>query len=273
MLRPKPEVGVVPVPLIVALVGSAAGLLFASVSTYDFVAHLDRQVHGLHCSLLPGLGTPDATGTSGCHVTLMSPYSSVLRESIWGGIPISARHGGVRVLAVLGRPAVAHGQDARRRATGFYALATAVPGSRFAGDGHHLAECARCRVQGVPRDLPLEHPVRGGRRAHVAARQRPASQGVSMPGEEAQRMSFGALGIAFLVGCLFVTVSVVAYAAGTPDFEKYAGTAASSPSSPTLARPRAPRWSGQRPASARSARSAMSCLSCLRAAFLGTLHP
>jgi branched-chain amino acid transport system permease protein len=31
---------------------------------------------------------PDASGTSGCHVTLMSPYSSVLRSLFWGGLPL-----------------------------------------------------------------------------------------------------------------------------------------------------------------------------------------
>jgi uncharacterized membrane protein len=83
----------------VLFVGAAAGLLFSAVSTYDFAQHLDRQVHGLHCSFVPGLGTPDATGTSGCHVTLMSPYSSVFRTLFWGGLPISLP--GISVFAFL----------------------------------------------------------------------------------------------------------------------------------------------------------------------------
>ena len=86
-------------PLIVLTVGAAIGLLFASVSTYDFAQHLDRQVHGLHCSIIPGLGAPDASGTSGCHVTLMSPYSSVLRSLFWGGLPVSLP--GISVFAYL----------------------------------------------------------------------------------------------------------------------------------------------------------------------------
>lgn len=68
---------------------AVAGLLFSGTSTYDFAQYLDRQVHGLHCSFLPGLGSVDVTGASGCHVTLMSPYSSVMRQALWGGIPIS----------------------------------------------------------------------------------------------------------------------------------------------------------------------------------------
>jgi uncharacterized membrane protein len=65
------------------------GVVFAGVSTSDFVAHLDRQVHAITCSIVPGLGPSDASGTSGCHAVLMSPYSSVFRSLTWGGIPIA----------------------------------------------------------------------------------------------------------------------------------------------------------------------------------------
>jgi uncharacterized membrane protein len=216
---------VVPVPLIVALVGSALGLLFAGVSTYDFTAHLDRQVHGLHCSLIPGMGTPDATGTSGCHVTLMSPYSSVLRESIWGGIPISLP--AMAVFAFLlfwGALLALTGRTRDVRATGFYALATGVPGltSLVMALISITALDALCKVcLGIYLSSIL--CVVGAVLTWLRAR-RLEQQGVSMPGEEAQRMSLGGLGIAFLVGCLFVTVSVVAYAASTPDFAKFAGS-------------------------------------------------
>jgi len=70
-------------------VAAIAGLVFTGTSTFDFAQYLDRQVHGLHCSFLPGLGSVDLTGASGCHVTLMSPYSSIFRKALWGGIPIS----------------------------------------------------------------------------------------------------------------------------------------------------------------------------------------
>jgi uncharacterized membrane protein/protein-disulfide isomerase len=215
---------VLPVPLIVALVGSAAGLLFAAVSTYDFVAHLDRQVHGLHCSLLPGIGTPDASGTSGCHVTLMSPYSSVLRDSIWGGIPISLP--AMAVFAFLlfwGSMLWLTGRSRDLRATGFYALASGVPGfTSLVMAIISLRELdALCKVcLGIYLSSAL--CVAGAVGSWLSARKAEA-HGVSMPGE-GQRMSLGALGVAFLVGCTFVTVSVVAYAAGTPDFSKYAGT-------------------------------------------------
>lgn len=72
--------------LVAFLLFAVVGFVFCAVSTYDFVQHLDRQTHALSCSIIPGLGR-DATGTSGCHAALMSPYSSVLRAWVWGGIP------------------------------------------------------------------------------------------------------------------------------------------------------------------------------------------
>ena len=65
------------------------GMVFSGLSTHDYVSFLDRQVHAITCSYIPGLGAPDTTGTSGCHAVLMSPYSAVLRTATWGGIPIA----------------------------------------------------------------------------------------------------------------------------------------------------------------------------------------
>ncbi len=209
-----------PLLLIIALIAAAAGFTFAATSTYDFVAHLDRQVHGLHCSFLPGVGTPDATGTSGCHVTLMSPYSSVMRDSIWGGIPISLP--AMAVFAFLAFWAAMIWVTDRKhdpRATGFFALAAGVPAltSIVMGTiaireldavckvcvGIYIAStvCAVCALL-----LWLD------------ARKAP-------PAGEGQKpvMSMGSLVVAFVVGCVFVGVSVVAYASSTPSFKKYAG--------------------------------------------------
>ena len=77
--------------------GLIAGVLFAALlgfgfsaaATYDFAAHLDRQVHNLHCSFIPGMSSSSPAGAEGCQLTLMSPYSSLFRTSLWGGIPIS----------------------------------------------------------------------------------------------------------------------------------------------------------------------------------------
>ncbi|MBN2360850.1 MAG: hypothetical protein JXR83_15450 [Deltaproteobacteria bacterium] len=73
--------------LLVVAGGALLGLLFAAFSTSDFVKHLDRQIHSIHCSVVPGAGLE--IGESGCRAALMSPYSSLFRQSLWGGIPIA----------------------------------------------------------------------------------------------------------------------------------------------------------------------------------------
>lgn len=74
-------------PLLVALAGSLLGAAFSALSTSDFVQHLDRQVHAIHCSFIPGAAKEIAE--SGCRTTMMSPYSSFFRETLWGGVPVS----------------------------------------------------------------------------------------------------------------------------------------------------------------------------------------
>ncbi len=71
----------------VLLVGALTGLFFAGRSTADFVAHLDRDVHAIHCGISP---TAQAeVGESGCRTVMLSPYSSFFREDLWGGLPVS----------------------------------------------------------------------------------------------------------------------------------------------------------------------------------------
>jgi uncharacterized membrane protein len=74
-------------PLLVALAGALVGALFSALSTSDFMQHLDRQVHAIHCSFIPGAAKDIAE--SGCRTVMMSPYSSFFREQLWGGIPVS----------------------------------------------------------------------------------------------------------------------------------------------------------------------------------------
>jgi uncharacterized membrane protein/protein-disulfide isomerase len=114
--------------LILYLVASLAGFVFASFSTSDFVQHLDRQVHSIHCSFIPGITEADSSGTSGCHTTLMSPYSSVFRSSLWGGLPMSLM--GMSVFAFLvyrGLDLWLRGRERDRAATLYLMLATIVP--------------------------------------------------------------------------------------------------------------------------------------------------
>src|SRR5262245_28546083 len=76
------------VPAIVAGIASALGLTFAAFSSVDYAAHLDRRLHDVHCSLVPGL-TTGADEENPCRAAMYSAYSALFRGSYWGGIPIS----------------------------------------------------------------------------------------------------------------------------------------------------------------------------------------
>ncbi len=210
-----------PLLLTITLIAAVAGFTFAATSTYDFVAHLDRQVHGLHCSFLPGVVAPDASGTSGCHVTLMSPYSSILRASTWGGTPISLP--AMAVFAFLAFWAAALLLTDRKhdpRATGFFALAAGVPA---------LASVVMATI--AIRELDAVCKVCVG--IYIASAVCAVSalllwldarKAKAQAADEKPSLSFALLLAAFVVGCAFVGVSVVAYAASKPDFTKYAGS-------------------------------------------------
>jgi uncharacterized membrane protein len=70
-----------------AFAGSVLGLIFASLSTIDYAAHLDRRLHDLHCSLIPGLSASDSG--EACRTAMYSSYSAVFKTQYWGGLPIS----------------------------------------------------------------------------------------------------------------------------------------------------------------------------------------
>ena len=103
------------------------GVIFSAFSTYDFVAHLDRQVHAITCSIVPGIGARDTSGTSGCHSVLMSPYSSILRDMTWGGVPISLLSLGVFAFLLFRGVDMVLRPIAPKRETGFLILAGALP--------------------------------------------------------------------------------------------------------------------------------------------------
>jgi uncharacterized membrane protein len=72
----------------IAAGAAALGLIFAGYSTYDYAQQLDRQVHAVHCSFIPG--APVSTDAdNACKTALFSPYSAVFRATWWGGVPIS----------------------------------------------------------------------------------------------------------------------------------------------------------------------------------------
>ncbi|MGB3049639.1 MAG: vitamin K epoxide reductase family protein [Polyangiales bacterium] len=111
----------------VVLIAAVAGLVFSSFSTFDFAKHLDREMHGVHCSFIPGLSALDATGSSGCQVAMMSPYSSVLRQSMWGGLPISLPAMSVFAFLLFFAAHLSLSRSPDRASLRFLALATILP--------------------------------------------------------------------------------------------------------------------------------------------------
>ncbi|MBK6517175.1 MAG: hypothetical protein IPG04_24400 [Polyangiaceae bacterium] len=75
------------IPGAIGVAASVLGGAAAIISTRDYARHLDRQLHGTQCSFIPGLG--EATADNACTAALQSPYSALLKDRYWGGIPIS----------------------------------------------------------------------------------------------------------------------------------------------------------------------------------------
>jgi uncharacterized membrane protein len=202
--------------LLVQVAAAALGLLFASVSTYDFASHLDRQVHGIHCSFIPGLGAADVSGSSGCHVTLMSPYSSLFRGEIWGGLPISLPAMSVfAFLLFFGLDVLTRRRLADRGATGFLLLATLLPLGASLGMGWLSlfvldAACKLCigiysaSLLGTASAFLLWRDARRNSRPS--------------PGGGVLRHAGG-----FLLGCVFVAVPAGIWVWSLPDYEPFVG--------------------------------------------------
>ncbi|MFK7987288.1 MAG: vitamin K epoxide reductase family protein [Sandaracinaceae bacterium] len=220
----------------VTIVAAALGFAFAAVSTNDFVQHLDRQVHGLHCSFLPGVDEADVTGESGCHVTLMSPYSSFLRESVWGGVPIALL--AMAVFAFLfawGCVVLLMRRDTDPRVTGFTALSWVLPvlSSVVMGTISLSTLGAACKLcigiyaaSGVG-FLAALVSFALARRRRTSALPEPVDADASSTAPlplVVRPLGWGALAGAFGAGVLFVVVPVVAYAAAAPEFERYVGS-------------------------------------------------
>ncbi|MGD8862425.1 MAG: vitamin K epoxide reductase family protein [Myxococcales bacterium] len=222
-MRPHPA-------LILLVLAACAGFAFAGFSTYDFVAHLDRQVHGVHCSFLPGLTSGSGADSAGCQATLMSPYSSVMRESIWGGIPISLPAMSVfAFLAFWGLAVILLQRQADRHVAAFTVAATALPVGASLVMGylslHELdAVCKLCI--GIYAASALALGAALWQLSHARAISRLGGHGDGEGGDDASAvpLSYAALGLAFALGLGFVAVPVITYAAGAPDFSSYVGS-------------------------------------------------
>lgn len=211
---------------VLTLVAAIGGLTFASVSTSDFAAHLDRQVHGLHCSFLPGLAPTDVSGTTGCHATLMSRYSSVMRDSVWGGVPISLPAMSVfAYLAFWAGFLLLRRRELDARATLFLLLATFLPVGASAVMGYlSLAElqaaCKLCIGIYVCSGLGLVGAIGAFLAANSHAK---LADGDTVPGTGVPRLSWLQLGLAFALGVGFVFAPFIAYASTAPNFARYIG--------------------------------------------------
>lgn len=203
--------------LVVFMVAMVAGLVFAGFSTYDFVQHLDRQVHDLHCSFVPGLSEAARADESDCQVTLMSPYSSIFRRQFWGGIPISLPAMSVfaflmlRAVDALSRPT-----EQRRRSTGVLFAMSTVPllASVVMGTIAFVELDAACKLCIGIYGSSLVGFLAAGL-AHASARrvqQQPADGGGA--GFVAAVVQLGA----------FVLLPVGLYVALMPDYSRFVGT-------------------------------------------------
>src|SRR5215467_8852399 len=111
---------------LVALVASLLGLLFSSYSTFDYAKHLDRRLHDIHCSIIPGAPVTDSADA--CRAAMYSPYSALFKEKYWGGIPISLfALGAFTFFAAFALYLFLAGPRAPRKAIGFFAAAAFAP--------------------------------------------------------------------------------------------------------------------------------------------------
>ncbi|HEY6081120.1 MAG TPA: vitamin K epoxide reductase family protein [Polyangiaceae bacterium] len=113
-------------PAAIALVASLLGLLFASYSTLDYAEHLDRRLHDVHCSFIPGAAP--TSEAEACRAAMYSPYSALLKDQYWGGVPISLfALGAFCFFAAFSLYLLLSAERASPRASGFFALVGVTP--------------------------------------------------------------------------------------------------------------------------------------------------
>src|SRR5260370_24982066 len=114
-------------PAAVALAASLLGLTFAGLSAVDYTKHLDRQIHDVHCSYVPGLGA-EASPDNACRVAMYSPFAALFRDRFWGGVPIALfAVGAFGFFAAFALYLLLAGRSAPRRGLLFLAVFGATP--------------------------------------------------------------------------------------------------------------------------------------------------
>lgn len=114
------------VATIVLAAAATAGLAFAAFSTAEFAQHLDRQVHDIHCSFIPD-AEAESNEVSGCEVAMMSPYSSVLRTKVWGGLPIALPAMGIFAFLIWRALDLMLRKEDRKAAANFLIATSLIP--------------------------------------------------------------------------------------------------------------------------------------------------
>ena len=202
---------------IIFILSALLGFFFAAYSSADFIQHLDRQVHGIHCSFIPGLSAADMSGSSGCHVTMMSPYSSVFRQTIWGGVPISLA--AMSVFAYLlyrGLDLFLNQRHNERGTTLYLFVATLLPLLSSLVMGYismvELGTACKLCIGIYGSSLGVFVGALGTWRAAMNSEEAEEGQSVS-----------GHVG-SFALGVIFVVAPMLVYISLMPDYEKYIGS-------------------------------------------------
>ena len=198
-------------PGTLALIGSLLGLLFASYSTMDYAEHLDRGLHDVHCSIIPGARRD--VGSGGVPSRDVQRLLRALSRIDVGRHPdLALRDGCVRVLCGLlpvpldrGRQGTENRGDVLRRGEHHAS-------HRLARDAHHQRHQARPPVQDVRRHLHLV--VSPGRRrargaSHAEGRAASSRRAASCPSCGSRRSAIVTL------------VPTAVYAASVPDQRPY----------------------------------------------------
>jgi uncharacterized membrane protein len=114
-------------PAVLALVAAILGLIFAGYSSYDYIQHLDRQLHAVHCSFVPGLAAATEVDNA-CRTAMYSAYGAMFRGTWWGGIPVSLFALGVYgFFAAFATGLLVNGPNISRRAYQFFGYASLTP--------------------------------------------------------------------------------------------------------------------------------------------------
>jgi uncharacterized membrane protein len=200
---------------------ATAGLVFAAFSTAEFAQHLDRQVHDIHCSFIPG-AEAEVEEESGCEVAMMSPYSSVMRTKVWGGLPIALPAMGIfafliwRALDLMLRQ-----QDQRKAAANFLIVASVIPVGASLVMGYIAATelQAACKIC-----IGIYGSSAAVLIASLLCRRAVLKDAVARAGDTSET---GALKVWLTAGTqlfAFVAVPAVLYLSLAPDFSRYLGS-------------------------------------------------